>query len=154
MTGIQAGQPRRRVSTLRSFLGFGGLSGLGWLLDLSLLLLLVGAVGVPNFLANLLSSLVAAGTVFLVSRRVVFSSAEGKVSFRLAAYLLFTVLVVLIASAAFKLVVDLIEHETAQRALLLLPTVVVAAAKIIITPPQLVLNFLMSRYLNERVLDG
>ena len=154
MTGVQAGRPRTRASLLRSFLGFGGLSGLGWLLDFSLLLLLTGALGAPGFVANLVSSLVASATVFLVSRRLVFASAEGRVTFRLAAYLLYTLAVILVASVALQWIAGLIGHEAARRAIPLSPTWVVASAKIIITPPQLALNFLISRYLNERVMNG
>ena len=119
----------------------------------SLLLLLTGALGASGFVANLVSSLVASATVFLVSRRLVFASAEGRVTLRLAAYLLYTLAVILIASVALQWIAGIIADEAMRRAIPLSQTWIVALAKIIITPPQLALNFLMSRYLNERVMN-
>lgn len=154
MTGTQVNKSAGRAALVRSFLSFGGLSGLGWLLDMSLLLILVAVLRVPEFAANLVSSLVAAGTVFLVSRRFVFASAAGKLPLRTATYLLYTVIVVLIASAALHWISGFISRVARQHIVELDPTTVTAAAKILITPPQLLLNFFMSRFLNERPMEG
>jgi putative flippase GtrA len=61
---------------LRVFLRFAGLSGLGWLLDMAVLLALVGLLGLPPFLANIASSCAAALSVFLISRLVIFDGAR------------------------------------------------------------------------------
>jgi putative flippase GtrA len=135
---------------MRNFLSFGGLSGLGWLLDMSLLLIQVAVLSVPEFAANMVSSLVAAGTVFLLSRRFIFASAPGKLPLRMASYLLYTVLVVLIASIALHWLADFISRLAQQHMMELGATTVAAAAKILITPPQLLLNFVMSRFMNEQ----
>ena len=62
---------------LTAFLKFGSLSGLGWLLDLAILLSLVGGLGAPAFAANIVSSSVAAMSVFLVSRSLIFRRGRG-----------------------------------------------------------------------------
>ena len=53
---------------LINFLKFGGLSGLGWIADTCILLLLVRLTGMAPFAANIISSCIAALSVFLLSR--------------------------------------------------------------------------------------
>lgn len=136
---------------LRKFFQFAGLAGCGWLLDFGILLLLVRAAGVTPSLANVVSSLIAASTVFLVSRALVFAGPAGGVHVRLGLYMLYTLGVILAASV----VVGLLASRLASPAGLLgvrlaAGTAAAAGAKVLVTPPQLLLNFFVSRFLSER----
>ncbi len=137
---------------LVAFLKFGGLSGMGWLLDFTLLLAMVGGLGVPPFVANVISSSTAALTVFLVSRRFIFARSEGALGTRVTAYLLYTLCVIAVAALAMTWIIQA-SGELAQayghdpsRALL------TAVAKVLVTPPQLLMNFLVSRHMSERTI--
>ena len=127
------GQSRRR------FLGGAGLglvAGSGWIIDAVCLLALSRFA--PVGLANLASSSLAATFVYLVAHRYVHDGRAGLVGLRLGAYVAYTLVVILAASAALAAVAAAI-HAYVEAPLRLI------CAKVLITPPQFVCNFLMSR---------
>ena len=91
-----------------AFLKFGGLSGMGWLLDFALLLSMVGAFGVPPFVANVISSSTAALTVFLLSRRLIFDRSEGALGTRIAVYLVYTLCLITAAAWVMTLIIQVL----------------------------------------------
>ena len=146
----QAGAPRQ--GWLAAFLKFGGLSGMGWLLDFALLLSMVGGFGVPPFVANLISSSIAALTVFLVSRRLIFDRSEGGLGTRIAVYLLYTLCLITAAAWAMTLIIGGLGGLAQAHGYDPSRAVLTACAKVLVTPPQLLLNFLMSRHMSERAM--
>jgi putative flippase GtrA len=139
---------------LAAFLKFGSLSGLGWLLDFAILILLVGFLGAPTFAANLISSSVAAMSVFLISRNLIFTPARGALAARLAIYFAYTLVMICIAASAMTLIVDALSALGSQRDWHASAAVQTGIAKILVTPPMLVLNFLASRYASERKMQA
>lgn len=141
---------RRRSGVVR-FLRFAGLSGLGWILDFGLLLTFVHLLSIPASTANVVSSCVAALTVFLVSRLLVFETASHYLLVRIVIYVSYVLLVIFVASFAISALVPwllpLLVHRLPDAWLL---TAAAAIAKVIVTPPQLLLNFVVARYLSER----
>ena len=146
----QASPPKQ--GWLAAFLKFGGLSGLGWLLDFTLLLCMVGGLGVPPFAANLVSSSTAALTVFLLSRRLIFDRSEGALGTRVAVYLLYTVCLITAAAWVMTLIIQLLGGLAQANGFDPSRAVLTACAKVLVTPPQLLLNFLMSRHMSERTI--
>ena len=139
------------TSPLRKFFQFAGLAGCGWLLDFGILLVLVRAAGVTPAVANVVSSLTAASTVFLVSRALVFDGPAGGVHVRLGLYVLYTLAVIFAASVVVGLVAARLGSPAGLLGVHLAgSTAAAAAAKVLVTPPQLLLNFFVSRYLSER----
>lgn len=136
-----------------AFLKFGSLSGLGWLLDFAILLSLVGALDAPPFAANVVSSSAAALTVFLVSRRFIFARRVGGLEYRVAFYLAYTLCVIAVAAAAMTMIVHALDLLATARGGRVSPATLVAIAKILVTPPQLTLNFLVSRHTAEREIS-
>ena len=141
------------VTRLRQFWHFAGLSGMGWLLDFTLLLALVHFAHLSAGLANIFSSSCAALCVFLLSRLIIFRRTHGGLSWRLAAYLTYTLALILVASGAM----GALTRVLAPFAMAHLGTwhlmFIAALTKIIVTPPQLVLNFLTARQLSETSLS-
>lgn len=136
---------------LGPFLRFAGLSGLGWLLDAAILLLLVELVAMPAGIANVISSCTAALTVFLVSRRFVFRTASHFFLARTAFYVCYVLAVIFVASFALAALVHWLHPLLVGRVPDHWLTATTAAlAKVAITPPQLMLNFLVARFLSER----
>ena len=136
------------------FLRFAVLSGCGWLLDFAVLMGLVGLAGAPPLAANLVSSALAASMVFLVSRSHIFKEVQGSLPVRWGLYLGYTAGAILVWSAALQGLSPIVAHGAAGLGLRLDPSLPVAAAKVIITPPQLLLNFVMARWLNQRPSMG
>lgn len=143
----------RAPPLLVSFLRFGGLSGLGWLADACILLALVGFFGVAPFIANLVSSSIAALSVFLISRELVFNKASGRTALRIAAYLAYVLVLICVASVAVQLISTWLREFAEGHRLALSATAAAGVAKVIVTPPQLVLNFLVSRFMSERRVE-
>jgi putative flippase GtrA len=139
-----AAQPTNLLSaTIR----FAGLSGVGWLIDFCLLLVLVRLFALPVFTANLISAGTAGLTVFLLSRRVVFGVSHGSVAHRALFYLLYTVAVIVLASWAIRLLAGGFQSGSIAR--LARPVVAAAVAKILVTPVTLGLNFIVAKGVNE-----
>lgn len=140
----------RAHPVLVPFLKFGGLSGLGWLADAAILLALVGFLGVVPFAANLVSSSVAALSVFLLSRELIFAKAAGRTALRIAAYLAYVFLLICVASVGVQLISTWAREFAEAHRTTLSATAVAGIAKVLVTPPQLILNFMVSRHMSER----
>ena len=135
------------TASLRDHLGalprFALVAGLGWLVDLAILMALAGWAGLPAGWANVVSSLSAACLVYLVSHYRIHDGRPDAVSLRLGAYLLYTTLLVLGASFVLQFLVRAMsEYITPAQALV--------TAKVLVTPPQLLANFLVSRHLARK----
>jgi putative flippase GtrA len=134
---------------LKAFLKFGGLSGLGWLADFVLLLGLTSLPGAPAGPANFVSSSIAALGVFLVSRKAVFAGVEGALELRVVGYLLYAFCVIVAAAAAMGAIAEALSRWAEVSGLACPSWAIVAAAKVFVTPPQLAMNFFMSRYVSQ-----
>lgn len=136
------------------FLRFGGLSGLGWVADTFILLLLVAWGGLVPLAANVISSCIAALSVFLLSREIIFEKAEGGSGRRAGLYLLYTLAVIAIASLCMQALAPFITAFLAANGFTSSRTASAGVAKVLITPPQLMMNFLVSRQLSQRPMKG
>lgn len=136
-------------STYPIFIRFSGLSGLGWVLDVALLLALVSYTHIAPFYANLFSSSVAATSVFLISREWMFHKAPRALHLRIALYLIYTFSVILVCSYLLGSLVLALTALALSIGVAPSEFAVAGAAKVLITPPQLLLNFLVSRFLSE-----
>ena len=142
--------PDRARPLLVAFLKFGGLSGLGWLADACILLALVGFLGIAPFAANFVSSSIAALSVFLLSRELVFDKAAGRAGLRAAAYLAYVLVVIAVASVGVQVITAWLRELAEAQGWAMSAAMAAGAAKVLVTPPQLVLNFLVSRFMSER----
>ena len=132
---------------VRSFIKFGTLSGGGWLLDCGILLILSQTFGITLSIANFLSSSIAALIVFSTSRFLVFNSPSPQSVKSTAVYFVYTCLIIIAASSVigqvewvFKYISDINKFELTAGQLAFV-------AKVIVTTPQLLANFIVSRYL-------
>lgn len=125
------------------FLAFAAVSGLGWIVDTAVTVGL-HAAGLPLFSAALIGGSVAAGGVFLVSRRRIFAAA-GPATGGLALYLAYSATMIILAGFATTALAEIV------RGLWAAPEAAVAlAAKVVVTPPLLALNFTTARLLAAR----
>lgn len=132
---------------MRRFFAFAMVSGVGWLLDMSVFAGVVWTDGRP-FWGNVLGGLVGAGFSFTVSGISVFRAAPGHIWRRIAFYLIYTILAILVMSwlidgtaAAILARYDMDRAWTA------------VFVKIALTPLILGSNFMVARHLLAPVLD-
>lgn len=138
---------------------FAIVSGIGWLIDVSLTLSLAG-MGVAVFFANWVGALCAVSYVFVVSQYKIFSGQSGFKVHLFTAYLIYQILAISVASALVALVavaalpvgdwlsanVMALINQTAFD-----PRVVATAiAKVAVTPLTLYSNFIFMGWLLER----
>jgi putative flippase GtrA len=140
----------KKFKGLLSFLKFAGLSGLGWLIDISIFLTLISAFNLEPFQANTVSSCIAALGVFLLSRELIFRKASKALFLRLMVYLTYTLIVIVVVSTIIGISVSFIRPLTENIIGEWSIIVIAGISKILLTPPQLVLNYYMSRFLSER----
>lgn len=130
--------------SFRDFARFVALSGGGWIVDTLILLALVGWAHAAPQIANLVSASIAATLVYSIAHRRIHGGARHGIEVRLGLYLVYTALIVILASLAMAPLT-----ATAAATLGTAPAGIAAAfvAKCLVTPPQLLCNFLVSRTL-------
>lgn len=135
---------------------FAIISGLGWLIDLSVMTLLVAA-GVSIFVANLISAGIAITFVFFAAQNRIFAGIGGFLYAKFAIYLFYQALAVPLASglihelAHFFLSAGLGDlYPVSLLALPIRTALVSIVAKVIVTPLTLYSNFVFMGWLVER----
>ena len=122
------------------------LSGGCWLLDMSLLLAFSVEMHWSPALANVFSSLIAAAVVYLIAHRKIHDGLRYAQTARVLSYLCYTLAVIMLASWALGTVRGWLMPFIST------PAVALVLAKIIITPPQLLSNFFVSRFVARLAL--
>ena len=136
---------RKLITQIIKFIG---ISGLGWLLDFSIYTVLTTFAGVPVFYANMMSSIPSVTMVFLVSTRKIFvNGGRLPVWAKYIVYLAYQlVLIFLVSAAASRLapwIANLFDGQFANISKIL--------AKILITPITMTLNFIVMKFMTERL---
>jgi|RhiMethySRZTD1v2_1073278.scaffolds.fasta_scaffold36975_7 hypothetical protein len=128
---------------LPRFLRFSVLSGVGWVLDTLVLLMLI-AWGVSPFWGGLIGALVGAAFAFSSSVSRVFDAKLRGYIFTLFVYLLYTLALAYLIAISIALLSRLLAVTLSS----LLPAVIIAfAAKVLTTPLTLLANYLVARKL-------
>lgn len=130
-------------STLHQAVRFLGVSGTGWLLDSVVLAVLVH-IGVPVFVAGLLSALTGAFVAFSASPNVVFRTTMKRFPLKLAVYLTYTLVLAILIAGAIAVLTKFAMAAFAGSASV---TLIALTAKILITPFTLLANYCVARYL-------
>ncbi len=143
---------RNQPPTARQGIRFVALSGVGWLIDTSVFLLLVSFTPITVLLANIVGGACGASFAFLTSSRWVFAGVGTKVPARLVIYLIYTVLLILTASVLVDLVHSGLTTLSAGAGFAAPRSFIAFVAKCLVTPLLLVSNFFVARYLSQREL--
>ena len=129
---------------MRIFIGFVILSGIGWLLDMGTFTALVKLFGLPNHVANFVSSYVGVTFVWFASLKAVFRrGGEGRQTLLLA-YWIYQ----FVSITAYSQIL----HAVANMLPSVAPGIVLdvdVAAKIVVTPFNLLTNFIFMKFLTR-----
>lgn len=131
-------------------LKFFGVSGIGWLIDMSIFTILTSFFSVSEVIANIISSFAAITFVYSVSTKKLFQNRDKSLNLKkkYILYILYQIIVVSVASLAIGGISCLIEKNLQIEIILKFSKIV---AKIIVTPFTMILNFLFMKFLIERV---
>lgn len=135
-------------SLLKQAFKFIGLSGVGWLLDVTVYMLL-GIVSANLALNNIISSWVGVSFVFIFSTRYVFQN-HSRIPLRskYVIYLLYQAILIWLISHLLVYIYGVVYNYLA---LLHLTMLAALTAKILVTPITMVLNFIVMKGLIERL---
>lgn len=135
---------------LKQFINFLFLSGIGWLIDFTLYLLFSNVFNLKIIHSNILSSIPAVTFVFFVSTQKVFSKNNSKISLKekyLIYFLYQLILIVLISLLAQYLYLLSLKNISMNVELKLLKIII----KILITPITMLINFIVMKFLIEKL---
>ena len=127
---------------------FVGISGVGWIIDICIYLTLTYIIKCNVFLANVTSSLVGVTFVFIVSTRKLFKN-NSKINLKIKyiIYVIYQILLIITASKIMLIISDTLK-ETNINIILNYINIIV---KIIITPFTLLINYIVMKYLIEKI---
>ena len=127
---------------------FVGISGVGWIIDICIYLTLTYIIKCNVFLANVTSSLAGVTFVFIVSTRKLFKN-NSKINLKIKyiIYVIYQILLIITASKIMLIISDTLK-ETNINIILNYINIIV---KIIITPFTLLINYIVMKYLIEKI---
>ncbi len=138
---------------LRKFFAFAMISGVGWLIDFGIFYGSTAFLGLPVIPANFISSFFAVSFVFLVSTRKLLALRQDglRVQTKYLIYLVYQLLLLSIVSLAAQLLYRWLGDLSLVQSYPLLRDNTKLLAKILITPITMVCNFIVMRFLTERL---
>ena len=126
-------------------LKFFGLSGIGWLIDVSIYMILSSIFHIDVSIANIVSSFTAVSFVFVTSTRKVFHN-KSKIKLKYK-YFIYQVLLIFVSSFALGCLKDwFLGFEIAW-----LTNYINIIVKILITPFTMILNYIVMSLLIEKI---
>ena len=135
---------------VKQFINFLFLSGIGWVIDFTLYLLFSNIFNLKIVHSNILSSIPAVTFVFFISTRKIFSKNNSRISLKekyLIYFLYQLILIVLISLLAQYLYLLSLQNISMNVELKLLKIII----KILITPITMVINFIVMKFLIEKL---
>lgn len=137
---------------LEQGLKFAVTSGIGWIIDISIYLLLAQVLGFPVGISNFISAIPAITFVFFVSIQKTFANYDGRISLKTkySIYFMYQIILLLIVSSLGQLAYNSFMLST-YADIDLLASYIRIIIKLIITPLTMLANFLVMKFLIERI---
>ena len=129
-------------------LKFFGLSGIGWLIDVSIYMILSSIFHIDVSIANIISSFTAVSFVFVTSTRKVFhNKSKIKLKYKYFIYLIYQVLLIFVSS----FVLGFLKDWFLGFEIVWLTNYINIIVKILITPFTIILNYIVMSLLIEKI---
>lgn len=129
-------------------LNFIGFSGIGWLIDTTIYMILTSIFKLNIDISNIFSSLVGVTFVFIMSTRKIFVS-KSKINIKIK-YLIYVIYQVILIITVSKLML-LLKSVITPLNIELINKYINIIVKIIITPFTMVINFIVMKLLIEKI---
>ncbi|MDR1195223.1 MAG: GtrA family protein [Endomicrobium sp.] len=128
-------------------------SGIGWLIDILIVWILVSAVNIAPFFANVVGSTIGILFVFFASLYKIFENNGKYIIIKLIIYIIYSIFLILAMSFMVQFLSDNLAFNKITEYLIIrivpLPTALIA--KIILTPISLILNFFVMKNIIEKI---
>ena len=129
-------------------LKFIGFSGIGWLIDTTIYMILTSIFKLNIDISNIFSSLVGVTFVFIMSTRKIFvSNSKINIKIKYLIYVIYQVILILTASKIMLLLKNIITPLNID----IINKYINITVKIIITPFTMVINFIVMKLLIEKI---
>lgn len=127
---------------------FFGLSGIGWLIDMSIYSILVN-FNVHTIIANIISSFVAVTFVYTTSTKKIFKNIneDFNVKKKYIVYIVYQILIILISST----LINILSNEIINCEISLIANYHRIFAKVFVTPLTMITNFIFMKFLIEKI---
>lgn len=133
---------------IKEILKFVGVSGIGWIIDTIVYLLLSSLIKLNIDISNMISSLVGVTFVFIVSTRKIFqNNTKININIKYIIYIVYQVILILIVSHILLILKEYI--LTFQ--IPIISKHVNIIVKILITPFTMVINYIVAKYIIEKL---
>ena len=127
-------------------LNFFGVSGVGWLIDTTIYLILINIINIIIDISNMISSLVGVTFVFIVSTRKIFqNNTKTNINIKYIIYIIYQIILIILVSHILVIL---------KGYLLLLNINIISKyiniiVKILITPFTMIINYIVMKILLE-----
>ena len=129
-------------------LKFIGFSGIGWLIDTTIYMILTSIFKLNIDISNIFSSLVGVTFVFIMSTRKIFvSNSKINIKIKYLIYVIYQVILIITVSKLMLLLKSVITPLNIE----LINKYINIIVKIIITPFTMVINFIVMKLLIEKI---
>lgn len=133
---------------IKEILKFVGVSGIGWIIDTIVYLLLSSLIKLNIDISNMISSLVGVTFVFIVSTRKIFqNNTKININIKYIIYIVYQVILILIVSHILLILKEYI--LTFQ--IPIISKHINIIVKILITPFTMVINYIVTKYIIEKL---
>lgn len=133
---------------VKEILKFVGVSGIGWLIDTTIYLILSNIINISVNISNMVSSLVGVSFVFIISTRKIFKN-NTKINIKIK-YLIYIVYqIILIVGISYILLI--LKDYILTLHIPIISKYVNIIAKILITPFTMIINYITTKLLIEKM---
>ncbi|WP_440113317.1 GtrA family protein [Paenibacillus sp. QZ-Y1] len=120
-------------------------SGFGWLLDMAIFFSCVHFFNIPVIISNFFSAGMAVIFVFFLSTKHIFQNVGAGISLKLVIYISFQLVSIFIFSIIIEWISSFFVYSQSVNGIRQI------TAKMIVTPLSLITNFIVMKYLIERI---
>lgn len=129
-------------------LKFIGYSGIGWLIDTTIYLILTNIFKLNIDISNMLSSLVGVTFVFIMSTRKIFiNSNKMNIKLKYLIYIIYQILLIMLVSKLMLILKDYLLTLNIN----IITKYISIIVKIVITPFTMLINFIVMKLLIEKI---
>ena len=133
---------------IKQAVGFIGISGIGFIIDFIIYTILTNFINISVNIANMTSSFVGVSFVFVVSTRKLFIN-NSKINIKLK-YIIYIIYQIMLISTVSYILVILKEYLLTID-IIFITKYINIIVKIIITPFTMLINFMVMKYLIEKI---
>lgn len=133
---------------IKQGIGFVGISGIGFIIDFVIYTILTDFINISVNISNMTSSFIGVSFVFVISTRKLFTN-NSKINIKLKYIIYIIYQIILISSVSYILVI--LKNCLLNIDINFITKYINIIVKIIITPFTMVINFIVMKYLIEKI---